>query len=381
MEKVLIFRNELLPISETFIRGQAAALKTFQPQYAGLRRAKRSLAVPDDAIILDQGAGKFTRSLENIYKYTGFASSFRARVLQAKPDLVHAHFALDAINALPLVRDLRVPLIVTLHGADVTTADRVFRKRIGGWRYLLQRRKLWQRASAFLCVSEFIRRKATELGFPENKLTVHYTGIDLTQFAYRETTRQQDLVLFVGRLTEKKGCEYLIRALAIVKQRKPHVRLVVIGDGPLRSSLEAIAREERIDCQFLGAQPSDVVSDWISCSRVFCTPSVTAASGDSEGLGMVFAEAQAMGTPVVSFHHGGIPEVVCHGATGLLAPERDLAALAQHVLRYLSDDIFWNACSTHGSKWIKERFDINAQTAKLEALYSEVVTNNNVGSL
>jgi colanic acid/amylovoran biosynthesis glycosyltransferase len=108
-------------------------------------------------------------------------------------------------------------------------------------------------------------------------------------------------------------------------------------------------------------------------ARVLCNPSVTAADGDSEGFGMVFTEAQAMGTPVVSHLHGGIPEAVCHGETGLLAPERDVAALATHLHRLLTDNVFWQACSRRATRWVRERFDLRKQTRLLEHIYDEVV--------
>jgi glycosyltransferase involved in cell wall biosynthesis len=110
----------------------------------------------------------------------------------------------------------------------------------------------------------------------------------------------------------------------------------------------------------------------MSCARVFCVPSVAARNGDSEGLGIVFAEAQAMGVPVVSSLHGGIPEVVCDGSTGLLAPERDHSRLAEHITRFFSDETFWKDCSRKAQAWISDRFDIRRQTVSLEETYTEV---------
>jgi glycosyltransferase involved in cell wall biosynthesis len=169
------------------------------------------------------------------------------------------------------------------------------------------------------------------LGYPQDKLQVHYIGTDVNRFKSSPQTRDSNLVLFVGRLVEKKGCEYLMRAMELVQIERPESKLVVIGDGPLRQSLECLARTTNIRCSFLGAQPSASVAEWLGRARVFCAPSVTAANGDSEGLGLVFAEAQATGTPVVSFKHGGVPEVVRDGDTGLLAAERDHQGLARHL--------------------------------------------------
>jgi glycosyltransferase involved in cell wall biosynthesis len=233
-------------------------------------------------------------------------------------------------------------------------------------------RDLWEKASVFVCVSEFIRRKAADAGFPKEKLRVHYIGIDRDVFRPQSEPKQRDVVLFVGRLVEKKGCAFLLQAMALVKRSHPGIQAVVIGDGPLRPSLQKLATQLGISCQFLGAQPGAIVRHWLSVARVLCAPSVTASNGNSEGLGMVFGEAQAMGTPVVSFRHGGIPEIVLDGRTGLLAPEGDSQSLAAHILRFREDEHFWQRCVEHGIDWVRTQFDLKCQTLLLEQFYLDV---------
>jgi glycosyltransferase involved in cell wall biosynthesis len=239
--------------------------------------------------------------------------------------------------------------------------------------YLRRRARLWRSTALFVCDSEFIKRKAVAQGFPEHKLIVHYIGVDRTKFKKLTPKRERALILFVGRLVEKKGCEYLIRAMRTISFHCAQPELVVIGDGPLRSQLERLAGELSVKCRFLGAQTNEVTCEWMQRATVFCAPSVTARNGDSEGLGIVFAEAQAAGTPVVSFDHGGIPEVVRHQDTGLLAPERDEQTLAKYLLRFLNDDVFWNACSQRSITWIADRFDLKVQTERLESLFERVL--------
>jgi glycosyltransferase involved in cell wall biosynthesis len=375
MRTVLIYRNELLPVSETFIQKQASELTNFRPVYIGLRRYEPSLTFRDKPLLLcPNTAAAKTRGM--LYKATGFAPLFHRRAKRLDAALLHAHFAVDGANALPLVGAIQKPMIVTLHGNDVTTTDESYGRSTAGKIYLAHRQRLWDRASAFVCISDFMRRKALESGFPEHKLRTHYIGIDTNFFRpcvpeYVVSLRRS--VLFVARLVEKKGCTHLIQAMQQVQNRFPDARLVIIGDGPERSSLEAQARRLGVQCDFRGAQPSSVVRQEMSFARVFCVPSVTARSGDSEGLGIVFAEAQAMGVPVVSSLHGGIPEVVSDGVTGLLAPERDHDRLAQHIIRFFSDDTFWNDCSRKAVPWIADKFDLQKQTAYLEKIYKDVI--------
>jgi colanic acid/amylovoran biosynthesis glycosyltransferase len=358
---VLIFKETLLPLSETFIAAQAGQLTRFTPRYVGLGRVSSSLPVPDDSILLTSRLSAISDFRQKLYRRTGIAPLFHRRAVETKPRLIHAHFASGGRSALPLVRRMRIPLIVTLHGSDVTTRIN-FRERY---------EELWERASVFICVSDFIRKKAQEAGFPKAKMRKLFIGVDRDAFQVSTLERDPNLVVFVGRLVEKKGCEYLLRAMALVRKVRSTARVVVIGDGPLRGSLEGLARELSLPCEFLGSQPSPIVREWVSRARVFCGPSVTAANGDSEGLGMVFAEAQAMGTPVATFNHAGMAEVVLNEETGLLSEERNTDELAAQISRLLNDDALWNRLSKRSVAVIAESFDLKYQTFKLEELYAE----------
>ena len=356
---VLIFKETLLPLSETFIAAQVGELKHFAPRYVGLGRVSPSLPLPNDSILLTETVSRVSEVRQKLYRRVGIASAFHRRAAGAGAQLIHAHFASGGRSALPLARHLRIPLVVTLHGSDVTVKVN-FRQRY---------EELWRKASTFICVSEFIKNEALKAGFPEGKLLKLFIGVDLEVFRPIDKKRDPNLIVFVGRLVEKKGCSYLLEAMAQVQRKHPNARIVVIGDGPLRGSLEMSARQLNVSVEFLGPQSAPVVREWMSRARIFCAPSVTATNGDSEGLGMVFAEAQAMGTPVVSFKHGGIPEVVLHEKTGLLAEERNVTELAAELSRLLEDDALWNRLSEQGVAATHERFDVRRQTSKLEDLY------------
>jgi colanic acid/amylovoran biosynthesis glycosyltransferase len=364
MRKVLVFKETLLPPSETFILAQMNALSGYAPILAGLERAHPSLALPQDTLLLSRRGVTISDARAKLYRRTGAAPFFHNRAKRARPDLVHAHFGSGGRTALPLARALRVPLVVTLHGSDVTVRARE------PDRY----RQLGEGASALICVSKFIRDRALEAGFPAHKLLVHYIGIDRNVFSPSTSAELSHGVLFVGRLVEKKGCEYLLRAMQAVQRTHPLSELTVIGDGPLRSQLEALAQQLKIRCQFRGTQPTDKVREALGKARVFSVPSVTGADGDSEGLPTVFAEAQAMGVPVVSTAHGGIPEIVVHGVNGLLVPERDYQSLANALSDLLSDEGLWQSFHHAALERIEQYFDLATQTALLEEIYNQTTT-------
>jgi glycosyltransferase involved in cell wall biosynthesis len=189
----------------------------------------------------------------------------------------------------------------------------------------------------------------------------------------QEGTKQ---VLFVGRLVEKKGCKHLIEAMHEVQRVIPDALLTVVGDGPLRSSLEESATRLGVRCDFVGAQDAGAIRRYLRRADVFCVPSVTAADGDSEGFGIVFIEAQAAGVPVVSFRHGGIPEAVHDGISGLLAAEGNVDELARHIIQFLADDDLRLAAGAAGRKYVKERYSLTMRTAELEDIYDRVLQSH-----
>ncbi|MGA2570310.1 MAG: glycosyltransferase [Terracidiphilus sp.] len=372
---VLIFRERLLAPSETFITEQAMPLRRYRPVLTGLRRADPSLRHPLPEILLRDGCGPLDKLAASLYRRFPSGLDFLRRLRSVDPALIHAHFAIDAVQALPIARKLNLPLVVSLHGFDVTSTDRALRVSRAGCHFLRNRERLFREATAFLCVSRFIRDAAVRAGYPESKLHVHYTGLDCERFRPSDLPRDPNLILFVGRLVEKKGCEYLLQAMALVRRHNPEARVEIIGDGPLRPRLEAIAARLSLPASFRGVQNQAEVQRSMARARILCGPSITASSGDMEGFGMVFAEAQAVGTPVVSFSHGGIPEAVSHGQTGLLCPEGNNAALADALDTLLRDHALWASMSRAAREWVKERFDIAKQTERLESLYDDCVAH------
>lgn len=331
------------------------------------------LPLPADRTIAINRLGRLGKVLEFPFRALGLPLQLAYPTKRLRPSLIHAHFGIDAALALPLARSLQIPMIVTYHGFDATMRDdsrRSFRQRL----YLRRRKELQREVPLVLAVSDFVRKSVLAQGFEADKVRVHYTGVDTDFFLPSPGMVREPIVLFVGRLVENKGCDYLIRAMAEVHSEVPDSELVVIGDGPLRHQLEAQARQTSIRHKFLGTQTPSSVREWMNRSKVLCVPSVTISSGASEGFGMVFAEAQAMGLPVVSSFSGGIPEAVAHGETGFLAQERASDELAMYILKLLRDDDTWREFSIAGRRRVEERFDLRRQTALLEEIYHEVET-------
>lgn len=377
MKQVAIFRLQLFKASEIFIKSQVSHYSKFSPILVG----RKLFGKPDGfRFICPLKSNQF----DLVYYFKTFLflvfrcpSLFVAESTRAQFKLLHAHFAIDAVMAIPLVKRLKVPLITTLHGMDVTrtSKDMIYSKSPSMINYVLFKRSLFKHCELFICVSAFIKQAAIKAGYPENKLKVHYIGIDTQSLTNRNGIGEDGLLVHVGRLVEKKGTTYLLKAFAQIHQSISNPRLIIIGDGPLKQSLMQEAKDLGIAqyVSFLGVQPNTVVLEWVRKAAVMVVPSVTAKDGDMEGFGIVNIEASAQGVPVVGFKSGGIPEAIVDGVTGLLAPERDVDGLANALLQLLNNPELRLKMGNAGRKNVEENFDIAKQTAKLETIYEQIL--------
>ena len=199
-------------------------------------------------------------------------------------------------------------------------------------------------------------------------------GID-TEVKVSNSQKSGDRILHVARLVEKKGTLYLIKAFQKVVEKNRGAKLIIIGDGYLKDSLKNLS--EKLDIknsvEFLGAVENQKVLMQMEKSDIFTLPSITAKSGDSEGLGMVFLEAGIRGLPIVATDHGGIPEVVKDGFNGYLVQERDIDMLADKLNFLLENRDIREKFGQNSISFIRENFDIEKQSAKLEEIYRELI--------
>ncbi|HEX6980384.1 MAG TPA: glycosyltransferase [Alphaproteobacteria bacterium] len=366
---VLIYRDHILRYSEIWVRLQGESLRDFRAYYAGSKRIHH-LDTPADRTFVINGGGLVGRAAEAAFKATGRSPRLERWARSIRPVLVHAHFGLDGVLLRQFARRLGVPLVTTFHGYDVMTYDSYASRAFYLHRKFVRERKLLARDGAlFIAVSKYIRGLLLDLGFPDSRIAVHYIGVDVRFFTPDPAIPREPIVLFVARLEPQKGCDYLIRAMAEVQKAYPEAELVVIGEGCERAALEAHAREVLRRFRFLGIRSQDEIKAWLNRAMVFAVPSLRIESGHGEAFGLVFAEAQAMGVPVVSFASGGVPEAVAHGRTGFLSPERDWRGLAESIARLLSDPQLWTSMSRAGRQRTRELFDLAAQTRLLEDLY------------
>jgi glycosyltransferase involved in cell wall biosynthesis len=238
----------------------------------------------------------------------------------------------------------------------------------------LLRGRLASRGDLFICVSEHIRRAAERIGVPEERMVTHYIGIDADAVA-AATFPREPIVAHVARLVEVKGTVDLLRAFATLAPAHPDWKVEIIGDGPEKARLLALAAALGIEgrVEFRGERQRDEALRLMRRASVVCLPSITARYGPQEGLPMVLLEAAAAATPVVATHHGGIPEVVIDGVTGLLVPERRPDKLAERLRTLMSTESLAARLGRAARERVETVFDICRQTRVLEGIYGGLV--------
>jgi len=378
---VAIYRTEILPLSETFIRDQALALRHWHPTLVGERAIDK---LPLDGLEIrsvHRGPATFFQKIRSVLnRKANIASPGLMGIIRTlRPALIHAHFGFDGVEAWPIARRLGIPLLITLHGSDITTHMKWFAEGKTGRRWknypgklsrLARHKQIW-----FVAVSGHIRDAAIAAGLPPERVVVRHIGLNPTRFTPSAPTPGQraPIILFLGRLVEKKGARYLIEAFEQIKKTVPAARLVIAGDGPEAPRLkEKWGGDPTIT--FLGAVPRETVLRLLAEARVFCLPSVTAESGDAEGLPLVLLEAQACGVPVVTSARGGTTEGILDGQTGFAFAERDVDALTHHLIALLSEDALADRMGAAGPDFIRKTHDIANCTEALESLYDQVAS-------
>ncbi|MGH3737030.1 MAG: glycosyltransferase [Micromonosporaceae bacterium] len=358
---VVIWRSTLLPGSETFIRGQADALTRWRPRFLGALKVASPLARDTDVVAYPDSVPGRAQFL--LLRSTGGSRRLAGLLTGLRPALVHAHFGGDGWLISRSAARLGVPLVITLHGRDVTLQAGVPGPR--GNRYRRNLRTAFDRAALILPVSGFIRDRAIALGADPAKVVVHHTGVPIPA-APPAAPKQWD-ICFVGRFVEKKGIDDLIEAVDQIREPRP--RVLLIGAGPLEPEMRARAARLRLDATFLGQREPAVVRQCMAESRMLAAPSRTASNGDTEGLPTTILEAAGLGVPTVSTYHSGIPEAVLHGETGLLGPEADRTALAGNIRRLLGDHALRERLGHQARRHVVAHFDLSRQTRRLEDLY------------
>jgi glycosyltransferase involved in cell wall biosynthesis len=299
------------------------------------------------------GADAFYDELAVPFERVSKPWQLRGAIKRAKPDLVHTHLVLaDVYSAVAT----RTPIVSTKHNPDPF--------RTGPWRFA--ERTLARRARRIIAISEAVRRFNVEsVGLPEDKIEVIHYGLDALPEPWGENPELPipdgaPLLLCVARLAPQKGVDTAIRALPAI----PDATLLVLGEGPDRARLEALARELGVDGRVLmPGRVGDVAALYRRCN-------VVVHPARWEGFGLAMLEGMLAGRPIVAAHAGSAPELVADGMSGLLFPPDDAEALARDVATVLADWMY----GTLGIGRARSLFSVARMTHRTLALYESALS-------
>ncbi|RZI86200.1 MAG: glycosyltransferase [Rubrivivax sp.] len=380
MKSVGIFRTSFPIKSEAFIREQARHLTAWRPHIITRRRQG-----PSDfplSAIGDEHSRRLQQLLWTITRWPGFMPLSEFSDIK----LVHAHFAFDAVMALPMAKKLGVPLIVTLHGCDATIDISAYKRstRITEQWFAHSRPVLQREAGAFIAVSKFIENHLLQVGYPRERVIQHYIGTDTERFTpVTVDPNAQRYVLNVARHADGKGVSTVLRAWARIASKHPDVQLWQAGDGELMEEHLRLSAElglgDRV--RFIGGLDHAQVLPLMQNATAFCLGSHTTKNGLREALGIVLNEASACALPIVATRVGGIPEAVRHGETGLICEEQNPEQMAELLDAILSDPTLARRLGDAGRRFVCENFNIRTQSQKLQSIYDSVTAGRGVAHL
>jgi len=281
-------------------------------------------------------------------------------VRRERIDVIHAHLWKAHVLAAVVGRVAATPVLATVHGMHMTMGD--------------LEAHLVGRTHACM-VSEAARAHALAVGAAPRRLHVVRNGVDDEVFAPRpRAAGLPPTVGFVGRLSPEKDPRTFVEAAALIHARAPGVRFVIVGDGPLRTEIEALVAERGLDGVLAFAGVRD------DMPATYAAFDVLALTSRHEGTPLAVLEAMACGLPIVATSVGGVPELVCDDESGVLVAPSDAGAIAAAVLALLDDPRRRSSLSAAARARVVERFALRTQVVRTAALLREVAGSRGAAS-
>jgi len=312
----------------------------------------------------------------NIAKYgkrsLGFTLFFRAEpFLKENFDIIHCHFGQNGLIYQFLKNFIYAPLIISFYGADYSSIRFAKSKA--------QYKNMFKNVDLVTAPSHYAVKKVINLGCPVNKIIRIPLGIDFSLYPFKERHYRANIpirILTVTRFVEKKGLPYAMHAISEISKRYPvHFEIVGRGDPVYQHALQELARKLNIEniVAFSGPKTARELSLIYQQSHIFLMASHTASDGDEESQGVVLAEAQACGLPIVATRHNGFPESIIEGKSGFLAEEKNVSSLVEELEKLIRVSDKWPDMGRRGRQYVEDNFDINKIARKIESQYARLI--------
>ena len=335
------------------IHRQITALRAWRPVVLCQKRENADRFPWDDLVVIRKPLSHPLRRIwqkqilgHSITIYRSEARQIARELRRIEARVLHVYFGHIAVHLRPLLEISELPVVVSFHGADagVDLEKAAHRDAM---------RDVFARAALLLVRSESLAEQLVAHGAPRQKIRLHRTGLALGEIAFSQREMPEDgawRCVQAGRLIEKKGIATTLAAFAEFARGCPRATLTIAGEGPLREALWQRAAELGIAGRvfFAGFLDQEKLRALYAQAHLFLHPSEMGPDGNQEGVPNAMLEAMASGLPVLATRHGGIPEAVEHGVSGLLVPEKDSRALAGALMELSTNPERYRAMSEIG---------------------------------
>ena len=284
-------------------------------------------------------------------------------ILQAfDPHVIWIEFGTTAEVTKILLSQLDKPYFINVHGFDVS-------RRFNDNQYRKSFFQLANKAEKVIVASQFIANKLIAQGLGADIISIVPLAVSVQDNLPSNKTKHPSFVHF-GRLTEVKGVHVLLRAFQKVQMTLPSARLTIIGEGEQEEELKHLCQQLDLDTKvsFLGPKERQEAHSILSQHWVMCQANVTSRFAEQEAFGLSLAEAAALELPVIGTNYGGITEHVLDGQSGILAPEWDLHALADAMIKLANDPILRASMGRRGKENIRFKFQRNQRRDAIQTL-------------
>jgi len=378
--KIAHIKSPFLPLTETFIYNYISSLKRYEPVIISETQINDNI-FPVKNIIVQRSKDFY---FENLLRHTRnwlygkiqkeiFFKKFYTNALNtANSDVVHIHFGAPAILYSKIVEKLKLPLIVSFYGYDLSSLPYTLGKDI------YMKNNLFDIGQIFTAEGEYALNKLVNLGCPKEKVRLLRIGIKTKNYKFLPrslSTSKNIKLLFCGRFVPKKGLLLLLKLISLARNDGLNIFCNVIGFGPQEKEAKDFVQKHNIQqhVNFLGIlSQNDFIKECYN-NHIFVAPSQKDVSNNETegGAPTVILEALATGMPVIGSDHADIPNIVIDKKTGIIFKEKDLNSFYQALVEMLEMYKYWEVMGRAGRGFIEKYHDTNKVNNLLENYYDE----------